>query len=188
MNGPEYFRCLLRLYGKKWIFAFISLAIITLFLSFFLDWRYSILVCFFILILFPTCVLFLFYYHGLRKRCFINKVHHTINLQEDGIEINLLYLEKQEEIDLSPTEDACLARQTNSGTSENFPYSLEAEYVISGREIIPYSALQRYYVIGSGIIFPLHDIKGGFLWIPKELCVNFDNEISFFNKLMSNIA
>lgn len=195
MKGLLFVRMLIRLYGKPWMWLFLLFFMLGIIFSVMWDIRALLLSAMSVFILFPGVMMFLYYYYGLLSGCYSNFVWHTINLEGGDIVISYYYSEKSENNNDDEKRDKFgQSDGWNNGIDvykeETLLESEHASAVSSYRLIksgdIRYSTqkLSNYIVIGDGVVFPFQGAEKGFLWLPKEMCINDDGEETIFDGIL----
>ncbi len=195
MRGSLFVRILMRLYGKPWMRLFLLFFILGIIFSVIWDFRALLLSAMSVFILFPGVMMFLYYYYGLLSGCYSNFVWHTIALEGEEIVISYYYTEKSDNNNDDDKRDKFgQSDGWNNGTDANKEETLlksdHASRVSSDRLLksgeIRYSTqkLSNYILIGDGIVFPFQGAEKGFLWLPKEMCINDDGDETVFDGIL----
>lgn len=163
MSGWSFFRAILFLYGRGWILAEVLIALVGMVSGFLIDIRGFILGLMVIFLVAPLSVFFLYFYEGLRPRCFMNFLRHRVLVKCESIEL--------------------ITYATSGDLDENGEEGLEE----LRRYRIGYDELGRYWVFKKCIIFPLFGDGKGFLWMPVDGEAGEEGERKEFEEIISRM-
>lgn len=165
-------------FGRKWLFVFLFLIVVSAIAAFFVDYRLFLLTLIFVFVIIPMQFAFLYYYYGLNRECFMNVVPHSLSLIEDGIEIRMFFPPYNEddinESSESPDEKSCVSKEE---TKTEYAGWRESSF------IMPFYRLKRYIVGRNSVIIPISGRPGGFLWLPESSFNNSQDFVDFIHKL-----
>lgn len=172
LRGAAFMRVLLKLYGRWWIWVYAAVASVGVLLAILIDFRLLLVSAFVMLILAPATMMFLYFYHGLKRGCFSNYVLHTIEAKEDGVELKLYARNKKVgEQDVADKSDADKPDADKLAAEGQEPDEVLEH---TGTVVVRYDWLSRYFIAGNGIVFPFGGEEDGFLWLPAPLCTVTD--------------
>lgn len=95
MSAANFMTTFIFKYAWIWILALSSVGLIGLIVGIVVDIRWFIVGLMVILIILPMISAFLYYTFALKPECYVNIVEHDIELNENGIKVNMLFEEEK---------------------------------------------------------------------------------------------
>lgn len=144
-------------YGAIWLITLCVCALAGLILGIAVDLRFFLASFMVIFIIAPLVLIFIYYYFGLKKECYVNAVNHSIIIHPSHIEAKLVF-NTPKDID------------TENGDEENSPFadskkSVDSE-TISRSETFEFSEFREVRLGLDSITLEFLPSRKGFVWIP----------------------
>lgn len=152
MGAGRFARELMFRYAGIWMLALSLLAVAGIALGMTVDLRWLLVGLMVVFVAVPMVLAFLYYYHGLRRGCFVNTIAHRIVIEDEGLTARLMIPVT------SPSSAENESEEINSGVAA---YRTRDEF-------FPFSVMERFRIGSDSVIIPLRAPSAGFLWIPAD--------------------
>lgn len=174
------FRRMFYFYGKRWIVVSALILIAGIACGVLIDVRCFLLDLIGLFAGVPMLCLFIYYYYGLNRECYLNVFPHTLRITDTGIAVKVFFpaYEDNEEDDGNGEdreddydgEKKCDQEEEDTGVDDSpEDVGLRPEKYGEIREFeYPFSALSNVYVGNKEVFFLIHRPAKGFLWIPES--------------------
>lgn len=162
-----------------------ALIVVAIALSFFLsDWRYAVAALLILLLLVPMVLAFVYLFYGLHRNAYFNVTDHRLVFRNDGVQIKMYFKNRNELTEdkwcewNERGEKQSAERRTDDATNTNRSNTHVDDMPDKIVDfMIDYSCLDRYYIMGDSVFYPMKsDDVGGLLWLPAGA---FGNDSSF---------
>lgn len=127
-------------FAWMWILSLSIFGLCGLIIGITVDVRWIIVGLMIVFIILPMIFAFLYYFYGLNRECYINTVKHSLDICEEGIEITLIFEDKEE--------------------NENKNYERKVFF--------HYDAMQPFRINSKSVIIHFKRPYKGFIWIPSS--------------------
>lgn len=170
------FRWMLYFYGKPWILGSGLLLLAGVVCGLLLDVRWFLSA---LLVLFagvPMVCLFVYYYYGLNRECYLNVFPHTLRITDMGMVVRIYFpafpaFENEEDV-RDGADEAAGDEVKETGSGENDSSEAAGARTVEYGEIrefeYPFSDLSNVIVGNKEAIFPVLRPAKGFIWIPES--------------------
>lgn len=142
MNGRHFLLGFIFRYSWIWMLSLSLIGVAALIIGITIDIRWFIVGLMVVLIVMPMLFAFLYYYYGLRRECYVNTITHRIIFKPEGINVNLIFHDK------------------------------DSEDIHERDEFFAYSEMQPFEIGSKSVTIPFRKPKKGFLWIPADAFEN----------------
>ncbi len=174
MNRGMFARRLFLFYGTPW-FIFFSLCVgLGLILGFFISEEWFILSLMVVFLIIPMAFALLYFYHGLKRECYLNIVDHTVYPNEDGLDVKLLFPVYSDD------------EQTNGEKMEEVMKDGKDEVKMIEFSI-PYSDIEGVKIDGGGVYYIVKSPHRGFVWLPETAYTNPEEFVKTVNYVSKRI-
>lgn len=89
MGAGAFAREMIFRFGAIWLLLLSATAVAGIALGVTVDLRWLVVALLAIFILFPMLLMFLYYFYGLKRECYVNLIPHSLSLSPEGIEATL---------------------------------------------------------------------------------------------------
>lgn len=145
-------------YAWIWLLALSLISVAGITLGIIVDIRWLLIVLMFVCIICPGLLAFLYYFHGMKRGCYVNTIPHRIVITEEGLILRLLINAG----DCRSEDERCCESTDNSEMSSS------ETFVQTRDEFFPFSSLARFCIGKDSAIIPLKKPDSGFIWIPAD--------------------
>lgn len=154
MGAGRFARELLFRYSGIWLLVLSLMAVAGIALGITVDLRWLMVGLMVVFVAVPMVLAFLYYYHGLRRGCFVNTIAHRIVIEDDGLTARLI-------IPVYPAGEEKESGQESGQEAETVSYRTRDEF-------FPYADMETFRIGSDSAIIPLRAPSTGFLWIPAD--------------------
>lgn len=165
MPAMKFVKCIILLYGMKWLWIIIISFVLALTAGILFDLRFAILAGMILFILFPMELVMIYIYYGFRKECNFNVVNHRLILQRETFQIEMKFPNSWNSVNNYDT------KTENREVQEDIAGDIVQVKTIQ----FPVSQLGKYTVMTDSIVIRIKN-GVGFAWIPLS---SFENENKF---------
>jgi hypothetical protein len=201
MGHGAFFRRLAARQAAKWLWICGSVVLFSLVMALVVDVRWLVVSFAVICLGFPMLAAFLYFYHGLRKECFVNIVPHSLHVEpgKDDLTVTLYRLEDSESEDDDTWEEEDGPEKEMDKVTENGEKGREVReeperdkgksesdgkrepvYMETGKFRFPLADLKPYAVGKDSVTVP---VGRGFIWIPRSAWGEESGFVAFIKAL-----
>lgn len=177
MPAMNFVKCIILLYGMKWVWIIIISFVLALTAGILFDLRFTILACMILFILFPMELVMIYIYYGFRKECNFNVVNHRFILNREMFKIEMKF------------PNSWNSANNHDTKTENIEVPKEITEDIAQVKTIefPVSQLGKYTVMTDSIAIRIKN-GVGFAWIPISAFENENQFKVFIDKIIEYAA
>lgn len=175
MTGARFVSEMIFSYGAPWMLSLSITALVGLVFGIAIDLRWLVIGLMIVFLIIPMFLMFLYYYYGMRKECYVNIIPHTLSVRDDGISLNLrfpIYSEDDYD-DQSDREEEENELSSIESATEKMPDL--SNKTIERVESFPFGMMESVRVGNNALKIYLKFPHKGFIWIPVEAYQNKDD-------------
>lgn len=197
MGHGAFFRRIAVRHAAGWFWICSLAAVISLVMALAVDLRWLVVLFAVVCLGFPMLAVFLYFYYGLRKECFVNIVPHGLSLEagDDELTVVIYRLDETapaeeektlEEGEVEEVDSECVPEERveekpdKDGEDPADDRETGPVYLETGRFRFPLSELKPYEVGKNSVTLP---VGRGFIWIPLSAWNN-EREFADFVKAL----